>query len=120
VNIAIANTNETFVDIPQCSLTISVLHGWSKICESVVGEDLLSTSTTDRCESLVKLKIDLYKREAQHQLKNLSCYEHTNQMLNFRQVIIITFAVHGINLIHGWNLAKWLKSRIFLFVVLII
>jgi hypothetical protein len=27
VNIAIANTNETFVDIPQCSLTISVLHG---------------------------------------------------------------------------------------------
>jgi hypothetical protein len=27
VNTAIANTNETFVDIPQCSLTISILHG---------------------------------------------------------------------------------------------
>ncbi len=36
------------------------------------------------------------------------------------QVIILTFAVHGIKLIHGWNLAKWLKSHIVLFVALLI
>jgi hypothetical protein len=51
VNIAIANTNETLVDIPQCSSTISILHDRSEMFESVVGEDLLSASTTDRCES---------------------------------------------------------------------
>jgi hypothetical protein len=51
VNPAIANTNETLVDIPQCSSTISILHDRSEICESVVGEDLLSASITDRFES---------------------------------------------------------------------
>ncbi len=51
MNTAIANTNETLVDIPQCSSTISILHDQTEICGSVVGEDLLSASTTDRCES---------------------------------------------------------------------
>jgi hypothetical protein len=58
VNTDIANTNETVVlgemdDISQCSSTISILHDQS---ENVVSEDLLSASTTDRCESLISLK----------------------------------------------------------------
>jgi hypothetical protein len=64
VNTAIANTNETLVDIPQCSSTISILHDRSEICESVVDEDLLLALITDRCESLItNLKIDSYKRD---------------------------------------------------------
>ncbi len=56
MNTAIENTNETVVlgesdDIAQCSSTISIHHDQSEICESIVSEDLLSVSTTDRCES---------------------------------------------------------------------
>jgi hypothetical protein len=66
VNTAIANTNETVVlgesdDITHCSSTLSILHDGSEIYESVVDEDLLSASKTDRCESLISLKIDSYK-----------------------------------------------------------
>jgi hypothetical protein len=68
VNKAIANTNETVVlgesdDITQCSSTISILHDQSEIFESVFRKDLLSASTTDRCESLINLKIDSCKRD---------------------------------------------------------
>jgi hypothetical protein len=66
VNTTIANTNETIVlgesdDITQCSSTLSILHDKSEIYESFVGEDLLSASNTDPCESLISLKIDSYK-----------------------------------------------------------
>ncbi len=56
MNTAIANTNETVV-LGQSD----DLHGWSKICESVVVEDLLSASNTNRSESYISLKIDSYK-----------------------------------------------------------